>query len=84
MRGRPDLPRIADRPAWWWIQLWRRCHELRWAGDNRAYWGRIEWPEPGPVSEQLEIVVQVFAEISEMKAEILTADLKKMQSAAPR
>ncbi len=78
MRGFPERPQIAERPAYWWIQLWRRCHELRWAGANRAYWSRLEWPEPGPVSEQLEITVQAFTEIGNVKTEILTADIKRM------
>ena len=79
MRSRPDFPVIDGRPAWWWIQLWRRCHELKWAGDHRAYWSRLGWPEAGAYEEQTELMIQVFDVITDVKAEILRNDLAKMR-----
>jgi hypothetical protein len=68
---------VAGRAAWWWIQLWRRCHELVWATDRKAQWRRVEWPESGAVLDQWELVVSIFSVITDEKSIILKGQLEK-------
>ena len=49
-----------------------------WGSDLRAQWRRVEWPEPGTVLDQTEILVELFEIVSDEKAIMLKSDLKRL------
>lgn len=66
-----------------WLDLFYRCHEWRLSGAqvkgrlkpmiNLGYYSRKEWPGPGTVLEQTQLIVEIFRVIrdeeSRMQAE---------------
>jgi len=79
---------VACRPANFWIQHFNDCHEWHWdggtlpakRGKNSAirggFYHRIEWPDPGGVREQANLMVEAFSVIRDEEARMLAEQVK--------
>jgi len=61
-----------------WLAIWSDCHEFRTDGGVVAegkrkmrrlgQWVRIEWPQPGGVMEQANLIVETFRVVRDERA----------------